>query len=59
MTSLPDDAPAEVENQYHDYVSNDIPWYVRLLWLGFWILAITIVIQHLFPALQVELFQPP
>lgn len=59
MTHPPDNSPAEVEQRYHDYVSNDIPWYVRLIWLGFWILAISVVVQHLFPALKVELFQPP
>ena len=45
------------EGEYHNYTSNSIPWYVRLMWLGFWILAITYTIRFLFPAVQSELFQ--
>ncbi len=43
------------EGRYHNYTSNAIPWYVRLIWLGFWTLAIVYTIQYLFPALQAEL----
>jgi hypothetical protein len=49
----------EAESRYHHYTGNDIPWYVRAMWLGFWILAVAYTIQWLFPALQVELFQKP
>jgi hypothetical protein len=31
---------------------------VRFIWLGFWIFAVAYTIRWLFPALQVELFQP-
>lgn len=55
----PEATPAEVEHQYHHYVGNDIPWYVRLLWVGFWILAVYYTIRFLFPALQSELLAPP
>ena len=44
------------DSQFHDYTSNTIPWYVRLMWLGFWILAVVYTIRFLFPAVQVELF---
>lgn len=44
-----------VEQKYHNYTSNDIPWYVRLMWLGFWILAVVYTIRFLFPAIQAEL----
>ena len=44
------------DNQFHDYSSNTIPWYVRLMWLGFWTLAVVYTIRFLFPAVQVELF---
>ena len=47
---------AEGEHQYHHYTGNRIPWYVRLMWLGFWILAVVYTIRFLFPAVQVELF---
>ncbi len=43
------------DTQFHNYTSNAIPWYVRLLWLGFWTLAIVYTIRFLFPALQSEL----
>ena len=46
----------EAEHQYHHYSGNRIPWYVRLMWLAFWILAIAYTVRFLFPALQVELF---
>jgi hypothetical protein len=45
------------DTQFHHYSGNRIPWYVRLMWIGFWIFAITYTLQYLFPAIQVELFQ--
>jgi hypothetical protein len=44
-----------VEHDYHDYRGSAIPWYVRVLWLGFWALAVYYTVQHLIPAMQVEL----
>ena len=44
------------DDRFHNYTSNDIPWYVRLIWLGFWIFAIVYTIRFLFPAVQTELF---
>ncbi|ADB18171.1 hypothetical protein Psta_3510 [Pirellula staleyi DSM 6068] len=58
MTNV-DDSSAESEHQHHNYVGNDIPWYVRAIWIGFWIFAVIYTIRFLFPALQVELFQRP
>ncbi len=49
----------ETESQFHNYRGNHIPWYVRLMWLGFWVLAVAYTIRLLFPALQVELFNRP
>jgi hypothetical protein len=57
--SKPENASAEVENQYHRYVGNAIPWYVRLIWVGFWAFAVYYSIAYLFPAIQTELFQLP
>ncbi len=51
-SSVGDDA------QFHRYRGNRIPWYVRLMWLGFWIFAIAYTIRLLFPAIQTELFKP-
>ncbi|MGE0755389.1 MAG: hypothetical protein AB7O38_00145 [Pirellulaceae bacterium] len=50
-------ASIESENQFHMYRGNDIPWYVRLMWLGFWVLTVVYVIRYMFPAIQTELFQ--
>lgn len=50
---------AESEHQHHHYTGNRIPWYVRLMWVGFWIFAVVYTIRFLFPAVQVELFEQP
>lgn len=55
----PEQTSAEQEHAWHFYRGNAIPWYVRMIWIGFWIFAIWYVIQHLFPALQIELISPP
>jgi hypothetical protein len=53
----PNSAP--VENRYHTYVGNRIPWYVRMIWLFFWVFAVVYVIKYLFPDLQTEILNPP
>lgn len=45
------------DQRFHDYVGNEIPWYVRAIWIGFWIFAVAYTILYLFPALRIELFQ--
>ena len=50
---------ATAEHRYHSYSSNRIPWYVRLIWIGFWIFAIYYVITFLLPDLQTEVLKPP
>jgi hypothetical protein len=50
---------AEAETRFHTYKGNRIPWYVRLMWLGFWVFAVYYVITYLFPDLQTEIFNPP
>lgn len=54
-----EDSSAETEQQFHNYTGNRIPWYVRLLWLGFWCLAIYYTVTYLFPKLPAELASPP
>lgn len=49
----------QAEHQHHAYVTNRIPWYVRTVWIGFWVFAVYYTVQYLFPALQVELVIPP
>jgi len=55
MSELNKNSP-EVENRYHNYTSSRIPWYVRLIWLGYWGFAIYYTVIYLFPAIQTELF---
>ena len=54
-----DESAAEVEAHYHNYTSSRIPWYVRLVWLMFWIFAVYYALQYLFPALRIEMISPP
>lgn len=49
-------AGARSEHQHHHYRSNVIPWWVRLIWVGFWIFAIYYTVKYLVPAMQLELF---
>lgn len=49
----------EGEKRFHRYVGNRIPWWVHMIWLGFWILAITYVLRYLFPAIRTEFLAPP
>lgn len=54
-----DSSSAEVEGRFHTYVGNRIPWYVRLIWLAFWVFAVYYTIAYLFPDLQTEILNPP
>lgn len=55
----PDSSSAEAEGRFHTYVGNRIPWYVRLIWLAFWVFAVYYTIAYLFPDLQTEILNPP
>lgn len=54
-----DEVSPIAENRFHNYRSSRIPWYVRAIWLGFWIFAVYYVVTYLFPGLQAELLSPP
>lgn len=54
-----DPGSAVTEGRFHTYVGNRIPWYVRLIWICFWIFAVYYVIKYLFPDLQNEILTPP
>ncbi len=51
--------PAANEGRFHNYVGSRIPWYVRLIWILFWVFAVAYVIRYLFPDLQTEILNPP
>lgn len=54
-----DNPSPEAEHRYHQYTGNRIPWYVRLIWIGFWAFAIYYTVTYLFPSLQLELLKRP
>ena len=54
-----DENSAASENRFHQYTGNRIPWYVRLIWLLFWVFAVYYMVVYLFPAMQIELLTPP
>lgn len=58
-TMLPDQSTVEQESQLHDYEGNRIPWYVRLIWVLFWIFVVYYTIVYMIPAIQIELFTRP
>ncbi|MCA8996594.1 MAG: hypothetical protein KDA80_06410 [Planctomycetaceae bacterium] len=49
---------AEQEHIHHTYIGNVIPWYVRLIWLLFWIFVIYYGITYFLPAIQQDLIEP-
>ena len=57
--SVPEMNTPDAEQQHHRYVGNQIPWYVHVLWISFWSLAVYYVLRFLLPALQQEFLTPP
>lgn len=55
--TTPESTTPDSDQRFHDYVGNAIPWYVRAIWIGFWIFAVAYTILYVFPALRIELFQ--
>jgi len=56
---VPEQTTPEQEHAFHYYRGNEIPWYIRTIWLGFWIFTVYYIIRYFFPAMQVELVLPP
>ena len=50
---------AEDEHLYHHYSGNDIPWYVRVIWVGFWAFAIYYSLRYALPMIPKEMVSPP
>ena len=57
--SVPEPRTPVEESRHHTYVGTAIPWYVRLMWVAFWIMSIWYVITFLLPALKREMITPP
>lgn len=43
---------AEHEGQFHRYASNDIPWWVRAMWICYWIGALYYATRYLVPMVR-------
>ncbi len=41
------------ENSFHTYETHSIPWYVRAIWLGFWIGAVWYIAVFAIPMAKV------
>ena len=49
MADTKNDPSTQAEGQYFTYVTHHIPWYVRGLWIGFWIGMIWYLIVNAIP----------
>ncbi len=47
---------AQQELQHHTYRGSEIPWWVRFIWLLFWVFAVYYSIKYILPAIQSEAF---
>jgi hypothetical protein len=50
---------AEEERRFHNYVGHKIPWWVRAMWIVFWMFAIWYMIRNFLPALDIEVISSP
>lgn len=50
---------AEEEHRFHHYTGNAIPWYVRFIWILFWVFVIYYSIRYFLPMIQIEMQSPP
>lgn len=57
--ATPEDRSPEAENRNHTYFGSEIPWFVHVLWVGFWLFAMGYLLVYALPALQEELLSPP
>jgi hypothetical protein len=59
MPTNSDSGSPQQESRFHTYSSHVIPWYIRVMWIVFWIFAISYVVANFLPAIQTELLAPP
>lgn len=55
MSAGADAGLAERERQFHRYASNHIPWWVRAMWICYWIGAIYYTTRYLVPMVRAYL----
>lgn len=58
LNEIADDTAAG-EKRFHTYRTHHIPMYVRLMWLGFYLLAAWYLIEFLFPSIREEFHVEP
>ena len=58
MSNVERTGPVE-EGRFHRYTGNAIPWYVRLIWVVFWIFAVYYTVKYFLPTIQSEMVAPP
>lgn len=42
-------AAPQDENRFHTYVTHHIPWYVRAMWIAFWIGLVWYLVAYAIP----------
>lgn len=52
MKSESRDLSAEKEKNFHTYETHKIPWYIRVMWIVFWILSFYYLIKYAIPAAE-------
>lgn len=50
MNSETRPAVTHEDRQFHTYTTHRIPWYVRLMWIAYWIGLIWYIIAYAIPA---------
>lgn len=54
-----DQGSPEAEHREHRYVGYAIPWFVHLMWVGFWLFALAYLLIYQLPAIRKEFLSPP
>lgn len=47
--SEPSKTSPQEEGTFHTYQTHHIPWYVRVMWIAFWVGAIWYVVKYAIP----------
>ncbi|MCC7291679.1 MAG: hypothetical protein IT449_06430 [Phycisphaerales bacterium] len=50
MSAQTDQASAADDRRYHSYTTHRIPWYVRLMWVVFWVALVWYLVKFAIPA---------
>ncbi len=48
---MPDSSKSEAkqDSRYHTYTTHSIPWFIRVMWVGFWIGMIWYIVKYAIP----------